>query len=386
MKRLLFYLIVATATLYIAILYGSASFLMLFYVELALPVVLLVLSIPLARGVGVEIQLPIPLAESGQTVPVVIWLKNPTPFPCGKIAVQLTSYYPMKKKGKKTWFYGSVPGRGKAVSGRTRLCTEYDAECVGSIRMEITRVWCYDLIGLLAVPLSRRQWKQLEPETLLVVPAIREVPVFVSRQSRDFAGESEEYSKERGGDDPSETFQIRDYKPGDKLRSIYWKLSAKTEELMVCEKSLPLGCPVLFYLNLFQKPARGRWNLWNYSQSTKRDRFLQIAASLSHAMVQEGCRHYFIWYDTKNEDIQRYRVEKQEDVYEMLLQLGRLSTYSKERNLEELYRQKYHETQAVTKLELTIDLDLYHNEKKLITYDKREEKLEQQLGAQEIIV
>lgn len=386
MKRLLFYLFVAAATLYTAILYGSTSFLMLFYVELALPAVLFVISIPLARRVHVELQLPIPLAEAGQTVPVVIWLNNSTPLPCGKIAVQLTSYYPMKQKGEKTWFYGSVPGRRKTGSGRARLCTEFDAECVGSVQIEINRVWCYDLIGLLAVPLSRRQWKQLEPETLLVVPAISEVPVFVSRQSRDFAGESEVYSKERGGDDPSEAFQIRDYKPGDKLRSIYWKLSAKTDELMVCERSLPLGCPVVFYLNLFQQSIRGRWDPWNYGQSAKRDSFLRIAASLSYAMVREGCRHYIIWYDTKNEDVQRYRIEKEEDVYEMLIQLGRLSTYSKEIALEELYRQKYHETQAVTKLELTIDLVLYQNEEKLIKYDKREEKLEQQLGEQEIIV
>ena len=139
----------------------------------------------------------------------------------------------------------------------------------------------------------------------------------VSRQSRDFAGESEDYSKERGGDDPSEVFKIRDYQPGDKLRSIHWKLTAKTDEMMVREQSLPLGCPVDFYLDLYQPAGHhGR------KHETKRDSYLQIIASISHSLVLEGCRHHVIWFDSQRNDICRYRIEKEENIYEMLFRRG----------------------------------------------------------------
>lgn len=385
MKRVIIYLMAVALTLYTAVLYGSDSFLMLFFAELILPVILLVCLIPLGWNLRVNLQLPIPVTEQGQSVPVVMRLTNQSIIPCSRIAVQVTCRLPMGEGKQKTWFYGNVPGRRGSSPARGTLRAQYDANGIGGTQMEITRVRCYDLIGLFAIPLRRKYWQQMEPEKLLVVPAVSQVPVFVSRQSRDFAGESEEYSRERGGDDPSETFQIREYQPGDKMRSVHWKLSVKTDELMVCERSLPLGCPVLFYLDLSQSsrssmPFRGR------GQSQKMDSFLQTVASLSYGMVQEGCRHYIIWFDAKRKDIRRFRVEKEEDVYEMLLQLGGIPGYTRQENLEELYWQKYHENQYITRLEINRQLELYQNGELLVKYDSRPEKLEKQLGEQELIV
>lgn len=43
----------------------------------------------------------------------------------------------------------------------------------------------------------------------------------------------------RRGNDPSEIFDIRDYNPGDDIRSIHWKLSSKTGTLVMREPSDP---------------------------------------------------------------------------------------------------------------------------------------------------
>lgn len=399
MKRFITYLIMAAATLYTSILYGSNSFLMLFYVELLLPVVLILVCIPVLRGVRVRMQIPVPVVEKGRGTMVEFHLQNGAAIPSGRIAVQVTCRYPMNQKPEKTWFYGRVSAGRAAVPSSAKIRAEYSAGCVGNVKMEITKVRCYDLLGLVSLPLPKSQWKQMEPETLLVLPRMSGVPVFVSRQSRDFAGESEEYSKERGGDDPSETFRIRDYQPGDKLRSVHWKLSVKTEELMVCERSLPLGCPVVFYLNLYQpllaegRHGKGRHagkrragRAHNKVSTIKQDGYLQIAASVSQAMVREGCRHYIVWFDSERMDIRRFRVEKEEDVYEMLLRLGMFSMYQEKRDLEELYRQKYHESPCITKLELRMDFCLYQNDIRLVKYSSREEKLDRQLQRTEITV
>lgn len=52
--------------------------------------------------------------------------------------------------------------------------------------------------------------------------------------------DSEVYSMARAGSDPSETFAIREYVPGDPIKSIHWKLSQKFEHLMVRELGLPV--------------------------------------------------------------------------------------------------------------------------------------------------
>ena len=59
--------------------------------------------------------------------------------------------------------------------------------------------------------------------------------------TRNLAGSSTEEGmlQNRKGNDPSETFDIREYTPGDDIRSIHWKLSSKTDTLILREASDP---------------------------------------------------------------------------------------------------------------------------------------------------
>ena len=59
------------------------------------------------------------------------------------------------------------------------------------------------------------------------------------------------YSDEESGDDPSQIFEIRDYRPGDKMQKIHWKLSAKSDSLIVKEYSEPVGFAIVIFVNLF---------------------------------------------------------------------------------------------------------------------------------------
>ena len=48
------------------------------------------------------------------------------------------------------------------------------------------------------------------------------------------------YSDKKAGNDPTEIFAIREYAPGDKIRNIHWKISAKMGQTMVKDYGLPL--------------------------------------------------------------------------------------------------------------------------------------------------
>ena len=49
--------------------------------------------------------------------------------------------------------------------------------------------------------------------------------------------EGEQQTVSKRGHDPSEVFDLREYRPGDDVRSIHWKLSGKLEEFLVKEPS-----------------------------------------------------------------------------------------------------------------------------------------------------
>ena len=52
----------------------------------------------------------------------------------------------------------------------------------------------------------------------------------------------------RPGDDPSEPFGLREYQADDRL-SIHWKLSEKTDALMVRQLGLPVDDTLLLVLD-----------------------------------------------------------------------------------------------------------------------------------------
>jgi len=57
--------------------------------------------------------------------------------------------------------------------------------------------------------------------------------------------DSDDYSTTKAGMDVSEIFAIREYQPGDPIRSIHWKLSEKIDKTMVREFGLPVANSIL---------------------------------------------------------------------------------------------------------------------------------------------
>lgn len=67
--------------------------------------------------------------------------------------------------------------------------------------------------------------------------------------------EAEHYSDTRPGEDASEIFGFHDYRPGDRLQGIHWKLSSKREELIVKEYSQPAVVTTGIWFDLWENPV-----------------------------------------------------------------------------------------------------------------------------------
>lgn len=74
--------------------------------------------------------------------------------------------------------------------------------------------------------------------------------VEIASQIREQLIDSEEYDEKRPGDDPSQIFQIREYREGDRMQRIHWKASARTSQLMVKDYSMPIGSGALVLFDL----------------------------------------------------------------------------------------------------------------------------------------
>ena len=112
----------------------------------------------------------------------------------------------------------------------------------GALRVRVDDLLVLDPVGLFS-----RTVKCAATHHVVVPPVgiAVQLPTLSSAASLD----SDTYSTLKAGMDVSETYAIREYQPGDPIRSIHWKLTEKLDKVMVREFGLPVGGDVLLTLD-----------------------------------------------------------------------------------------------------------------------------------------
>ena len=144
-----------------------------------------------------------------------------------------------------------------------------------------------------------------------VFPKLMEVD-FTSEQLNQYDMESYKYSALKSGEDTSETFGIREYKEGDSLKSIHWKLTGKMENLIVREAGLPVENSVMILLD-----KREREEI----SADKKDKLTEMFLSLSNTIIKNGIQHSIGWYNYEIEKFEQYRIQSTEDIYVIIGEL-----------------------------------------------------------------
>ena len=85
---------------------------------------------------------------------------------------------------------------------------------------------------------TESKWKK--KARIKIMPDFELMPLEITRRTREFQADAQEFSQQRRGDDPPEIYQVREYRERDSLKDIHWKLSAREEELMVKRGDFPL--------------------------------------------------------------------------------------------------------------------------------------------------
>lgn len=119
-----------------------------------------------------------------------------------------------------------------------------DLEYCGEVRVRCNSLHVCDLLGLFSVALDK-----FRQPAVMVYPDRVNLNVEISHVSTG-SQQNEGYIQNRKGNDPSEIFDLRDYVPGDDVRSIHWKLSGKMDHLVVKQASDPTHFQVVLMPDL----------------------------------------------------------------------------------------------------------------------------------------
>ena len=235
---------------------------------LALPWISLLVSLPGVLGLRLKFLVESSDVTKGEAMPLRLVIDNRLPFVSGRACVTLHTHNSLTGETQEEYF--AFTASRKAMSVVHQLST---AHC-GQILCQLRKGKVCDYMGIFSFPISLSRCPACR---VTVYPAVYH-PELTVEQVFLPSGDGDTYSRSKPGDDPAELFDLREYREGDKIARIHWKLSQKTGGLLVREFGLPISDRVLFVLD-----ANG--------SGREVDLLLDIFATLSHHLLSQKLPH-----------------------------------------------------------------------------------------------
>ena len=144
----------------------------------------------------------------------------------------------------------------------------------GRLVCQVEKAVCCDLLGLFPLPVRKGP-----EQAVLILPAQLEL----EGKEELAAGQKEgTVLRPRPGGGPGEDYDLREYRVGDPLRSVHWKLSSKKDELVVRETLEPQQAAIVVTYDHFGPPE-------------DLDRTFAQLWALSRWLLQQDRPHHIQW-------------------------------------------------------------------------------------------
>lgn len=335
--------------LYLAILYQSTAACALFlflFIDWILELMILLYS---RRHLKIELpDIIINDNEANKLLEFHLQAQNTGIFPMPYLRLKWHFTDAFQNKISLPDYYFSLNAKKTSVLSGT-ISNDY----YGKFHLQANKVRIYSFTHLLSLPVACKA-----KADILFYPSPFVIPIQLSEGIRFFSAECDGFEEIISGTCSYHTSDIREFLPGDKLRQIHWKLSARTDQLLVKETGRPKGFPVLLFLEKGKSDKK--------ASPSQYSTFLQYAASLSYSFLYYGCNHFVVWYNEKEHALLRIPIQNEEDYLSFLHQLLYETLTASKENLYSLYSHTYPCDTYFTAFLLNTDLQIYQNQQLLL--------------------
>lgn len=307
LKYRIAYILTLTAAVLFYVFYTQYLSFFVLAAVIAMPVLSWIITLIAVSKTNIRIEPKTPYANKEDEILLRVILKNNSIFPIAQAWLKLSFENALSGENRYESLFLPVSS-GPEQAAEYRIKSHH----CGKITVRLTRVKYYDYLGIFAIKRSSKP-----ASDLFVAPKAHFIDSKIDTAAEP-GTESNVFSKYKPGDDPSEIFDIRPFRSGDRLRSVHWKLSSKLDELMVKEFSLPTDSSVLLLTELtaFSMDAL--------------DTVVETLASLSRFLLENEIWHNVEWYDAEHSIFQEARIESDEDLALLINAVLSARQYSEE--------------------------------------------------------
>ncbi len=267
-RRILYGLALAGALLF-QIYFHSYYAPLLLILALALPVLSLLLSLPAMIGLRLSVcayPLSAVRGEEG------CWEITPN-LPAGLPLARLTA-----RLEEENLLTGDKTKKKLLLKGVTKQALFHFPASTGHcglLELRVKQLRVCDYLGLFSLPV-----RPPEPARMPIFPIPEDPGHFVLPEGWGIRPAPGSTLRRTIGED----YDLREYRPGDPLRSVHWKLSSKWDDLIVREPAETIVPLVLLTFDRYGPPER-------------LDRVLDKASGFSHALLAVQRPHAIQWRD-----------------------------------------------------------------------------------------
>ena len=283
-NRIFYGLFLLAAVVFHSFYTGWFSFFLLLF-SVLLPVFSLLVSLPAMLRAGYVPQLPL-RCFCGQDAQFTLQPSSVSRLPVSCCRLHLLVCDAVGGTQQAEWL---------TLAGTLCFSLRVDTRHAGQQTFRVDRARVYDALGLVGLPLQLPAACSIAVEPEPLEPA--ELPNLSQFQYRSY------HPKPGGGF--SEIHDLREYRPGDSLHEIHWKLSAKTDKLIVREA---------------EEPDRGLIVLsFDFSGSRAQlDSTLRQLLWLSGWLTDREVVHQIDWLDPDTLEPQTKQIRTPQDLQELL--------------------------------------------------------------------
>ena len=249
---------------------------------------------------------------------------------------------------------GILPGRG---AKQNSLLVRMEDAHAGKLQLQIETIAVTDLFGLFRFrPRGREeQIKAVQKLSCLMLPQAAmppQLPDIVWKYDQN----SDIYAEDRSGLDQSQTYELRDYRSGDSLRSIHWKRSSRSNSWIVREGSWPVGQSLLLLLeNSYPSVPSGAGasgcgrvptqsgSPQDYDPQDAIERACAGLIALSEELTDRGILHDVGWWAKETQKIQTAEIRSAEDLIQALGALLGATLEERKKTIWERFSREYGE-------------------------------------------
>lgn len=182
--------------------------------------------------------------------------------------------------------------------GREIWYVKLNTEHVGALRCYAEKARVYDYLKLFRIPV------RVCPAAQILVKPKAEQPLVLPNLTRFLT----QQLRPKPGGGFSEEHEMRTYQPGDPMRSVHWKLSAKIDDLIVREAQEPVRGKVLLTMDLAGTPEQ---------LDNMMSRFLW----LSRWLLEHDTPHSLAWIDPGDYSTVSVEITSEQTLQELLERL-----------------------------------------------------------------